>query len=66
MSPLKGSVSVCVIHARPEHHRGSLAEGAVHVCCGSVSVLSQLADRPGPRGAAHQCSPIHQPDRASC
>lgn len=34
--------------------------------CGSLSVVSQLADRPGPPGAAHQRPPIHQPDRPSC
>lgn len=46
-----------------EHHGGSVVEGAVRVCCGS---LSQLEDRPGPQGAAHQRSLIHQPDRPSC
>lgn len=58
------SVSACVYVC--ERHRGSVAEGAACVCCGSLSVVSQLADRPGPRGAAHQRSPIHQPDRPSC
>lgn len=51
-----------------EHHGCSVAEGAVHVRCGS---LSQLADRPGPLGTAHQRPhppltthpPIHQPDK---
>lgn len=60
------SLSVCVIYSGAEHHGGSVAEGAVRVCCGSLSVVSQLADRPGPRGAAHQRSPIHQPDRPRC
>lgn len=56
--------SMCVYVC--ERHWGSLAEGAACVCCGSLSVVSQLADRPGPQGAAHQRSPIHQPDRPSC
>lgn len=43
-----------------------MAEGAAHISCGSLSDVSQLADRLGPQGAAHQHSPIHQPDRASC
>lgn len=59
------SLSVCVIYSGAEHHGGSVAEGAVRVCCGSLSVVSQLADRAGPQGAAHQRSPIHQPDRPS-
>lgn len=60
------SLSVCVIYTGAEHHGETVAEGAVRVCCGSLSVVSQLADRPGPQGAAHQRSPIHQPDRPSC
>lgn len=46
-----------------EHHGCSVAEGAVHVRCGS---LSQLADRPGPLGAPTPLTthpPIHQPDK---
>lgn len=58
------SLSSCVIYSEAEHHGGGLVEGAARARRGS---LSQLADRPGPRGAAHQrFAPIHQADRLSC
>ena len=61
------SRSVCVWYTQgPSIMEAAWRRGVVRVCCGSLSVVSQLADRPGPQGAAHQRSPIHQPDRPSC
>lgn len=52
--PPTDSLSSRVIYSEAERRGGSSVEGAARARRGS---LSQLADRPGPRGAAHQRYP---------